>query len=381
MRTFSKYLLIILSLIAVSNGEVRLKDITNVENARQESLIGYGLVIGLDGTGDRSTGNRGAIFTVQTISNMLERFGITVPQDYLRTRNVAAVMVTGKTPPFGRYGSVFDVTVSSLGDASSLEGGVLLMTPLMAIDGSYWGQAQGPVSVGGYNIQTEAGEKLRKNHASVGRVPNGAMLERTTENQNFDLTEPVRLLLNEPDFGTATRIATGINESLNATGSGAAGWVARPVNAGVVEVVFPDSIRSQEEAVFFLASLESISVQPDVEARVVINERTGTVVAGGNVRISEVMISHGSLTIHVKRTPIISQPVAPFSSSGQTVVEYVTQTTAQEAEVNTAVIKETTTVNDLAGALNELSLRPRDVIAIFQAMKEAGALNAKLIII
>ncbi len=361
--------------------EVRLKDIVTIENAKQEALIGYGLVIGLDGSGDRSSGNRGAIFTVQTISNMLERFGITVPKDYLRTRNVAAVMVTSSTPAYGRVGSQFDVTVSSLGDATSLEGGVLIMTPLRGIDGTVFGLAQGSVSVGGFNIETDSGEKLKKNHALVGRVPNGGVLDRAAANLDFQLDHPVRLLLSEPDFGTASRIAEKINESLNDPTSGAVSNLAKPLNAGVVEVSFPSRVTSQEEAVFFIADMEILTVQPDVDARVVINERTGTVVAGGNVRVNEIMISHGALTIHVKRTPIISQPMASFSNTGQTVVEYITETKASEGEVKNAVIKETTSVNDLAAALNELGMRPRDVISIFQALKQAGALNARLIII
>ena len=378
MRT-SKIILAILVISNLLHAEVRLKDIVTIENAKQEALIGYGLVIGLDGTGDRSSGNRGAIFTVQTISNMLERFGITVPKDYLRTRNVAAVMVTTSTPAYGRVGSQFDVTVSSLGDATSLEGGVLLMTPLRGIDGTFFGLAQGAVSVGGFNIETDSGEKLKKNHALVGRVPNGGVLDKAAANTDFQLDRPVRLLLSEPDFGTASRIAEKINESMGG-GTGAAN-LAKPLNAGVVEITFPTSVTSQEDAVFFIADVEILTVQPDVDARVVINERTGTVVAGGNVRINEIMISHGSLTIHVKRTPLISQPVASFSNVGQTVVEYVTETRASEGEVKNAVIKETTSVSDLAAALNELGMRPRDVISIFQALKQAGALNARLIII
>jgi len=371
-------LLLIASLVS---GEVRLKDITTIENAKQDALIGYGLVIGLDGTGDRSSGNRGAIFTVQTISNMLERFGITVPKDYLRTRNVAAVMVTSNTPAYGREGTHFDVTVSSLGDASSLEGGVLLMTPLRGMEGTYYGLAQGPVSVGGFNVETDSGEKLKKNHALVGRVPNGGVLEKASGNSGFQLDQPVRLLLNEPDFGTASRIAQKINSIIGTRPGNKDTTLAKPLNAGVVEVSFPTPVTSQQDAVFFIADVEALTVQPDVDARVVINERTGTVVAGGNVKISEIMISHGSLTIHVKRTPIISQPTAAFSNAGQTVVEYITETQASEGEVKNAVIKETTSVSDLATALNELGMRPRDVISIFQALKQAGALNARLIII
>jgi flagellar P-ring protein precursor FlgI len=379
-------LAIFLLLAPLLSGAVRLKDIAVVENARSEHLVGYGLVVGLNGTGDRSTGSRGTVFTVQTISNMLERFGITVPKEQLRTRNVAAVMVTGRTPAFGRRGSQFDVTVSSLGDATSLEGGILLMTPLLGSDGAYYAQSQGPVSIGGYNIETIGGEKLRKNHALVGRVPNGGILVTDLPGQIFDLKQPIRLLLHDPDFVTATRIAEEINLvygglSVGKSGLLAVGNIARPVSAGVVELTLPDTITTQEEAVFFIAGVETLSVEPDMEARVVLNERTGTIVAGGNVVIQEVMISHGSLTIHTTQRPVISQPQAPFSSAGQTVVVPVTNTEATEAEAQTAVIGTTTTVADLARALNELGLKPRDIIAIFQSIKQAGALKAKLIII
>lgn len=375
------FLLALFSSTFLYSVEVRIKDIVTVENALQESLVGYGLITGLNGTGDRATNSRGPIFTVQSISNMLDRFGINVPQERLRTRNVAAVMVTAKTPSFGRVGSQFDVTVSSLGDATSLEGGILLATPLISIDGTYYGQAQGAVFTGGYNIETSAGEMTQKNHSLVGRVPNGATLQKVSANQEFDFRKPVQFLLIEPDFVTAKRIAEAINLSYNDKNSGVKiEPTARPISAGLVELTFPNSVKSQEEAVLFIASIETLLVQPDIEARVVINERTGTIVAGGNVRIGEVMISHGNLTIHVKRTPIISQPVAPFSNAGQTVVEYQTETIVREGEAKTAVIKPTTTITDLASALNELGMRPRDIIAIFQAIKEAGALTAKLII-
>lgn len=363
------------------SAEVRIKDIVTIENALKKSLIGYGLITGLNGTGDRATSNRGPIFTIQSISNMLERFGITVPQERLRTRNVAAVMVTAKTPAFGRVGSKFDVTVSSLGDATSLEGGVLLTTPLISVNGICYGQAQGAVSTGGYNIETDAGEKTRKNHSLVGRVPNGATLQKVPANQEFDFRKPVQLILIEPDFVTANRIAEAINTSFNDKNNKVKiEAAARPISAGFIELTFPNSVKSQEGAVLFIASIETLLVQPDIEARVVINERTGTIVAGGNVRIGEVMISHGNLMIQIRRTPIISQPTAPFSNAGQTVVEYKTETIVREGEAKTAVIKPTTTVTDLASALNELGMRPRDIIAIFQAIKVAGALTAKLII-
>ncbi len=357
-------------------GEVRLKDITQIENESSESLIGYGLVIGLGGTGDRSTGMRGAIFTVQTISNMLERFGITIPKKELRTRNVAAVMVTGKTPTYGRIGTSFDVVISSLGDATSLEGGVLLMTPLISSAGIKWGMAQGPVSVGGYNIETEAGERLRKNHAQVGRVPGGAQLTKEITGQGMTVDQPLRLLLNTPDYTTATKISEKINGQFILDDEEK---IAQPINAALIEIKYPDFVSSQGDISFFIASMETLMVATDVEARVVINERTGTVVAGGNVIISEVLISHGDLTIHTQMRPVVSQP-SPLSEQGETAVEKVSKTTAEETEPKTGVIPTTTSVSDLAAALNEMGLKPRDIIAIFQAVKQAGSLNAKLII-
>ncbi len=383
--TFSKIKWIALGILLISEtifGEVRIKDITSIENNCQKMLVGYGLVVGLNGTGDRSSGTRGAIFTVQTISNMLERFDITVPKEQLRTRNAAAVMLTAQTPAFGRVGSKFDVTVASLGDANSLEGGVLLMSPLKASDGSYCAIAQGPLSIGGYNIETDAGERMQQNHALVGIVPNGGVLQKKLAGDDFSIDKPVRFIINDPDFVTASRIGEKINsyylsDSLLNPNSA---FIAQALNASVVEMVFPERISDRDEAIAFLSKIESLSIVPDIDARVVVNERTGTIVAGGNVKISEVMISHGNLTIHVKRRPIISQPSAAFSSTGKTVVEYMTETTVTESDAQVAVIPNTTTVSDLAQALNELALRPRDIIAIFQAIKQAGALNARLII-
>ncbi|MFQ6604264.1 MAG: flagellar basal body P-ring protein FlgI [Fidelibacterota bacterium] len=375
---------ITLCLSLVLSGQVRLKDIASIENTTQEALIGYGLVVGLNGTGDRSNVRHGAVFTVQTISNMLERFGITVPKNELRIRNVAAVMVTGTTPSYGRVGSKFDVTVSSIGDATTLEGGVLLMTPLLDKEGNYYGQSQGPLSIGGFNVETIGGERLRKNHALVGRVPNGGTLTKELASPIMDLNEPLRLVLNEPDFVTASRIAQEINiirgGYTTADGLVVNNQIARPISSALVEVNYPELVMTQEDAIFFIASIETLFVEPDVEARVVLNERTGTIVAGANVNIQEVMISHGNLTIHTSQRPIISQPAAPFSNSGQTVVVPQTSTTAEESST-IAMLPKTSTVGDLAAALNALGLKPRDVIAIFQSIKEAGALNAKLIII
>lgn len=377
----SKYITyFVLSLILLINNlyaDVRIKDIITIGNSNQTSLIGYGLVVGLDGSGDRSRGNRGAVFTVQTISNMLERFGITVPKAQLRTRNVAAVMVTAKMPPFSREGVQFDVTVSSLGDAVSLEGGVLLMTPLMDASGVNYALAQGPLSIGGFNIKTGAGEKIRKNHALVGRIPSGGYLTTTPPNQDIDLDKPVNLYLLEPDFVTAKRISEQINNHFSV--DSVKQFYAQPVSPGLVELHFPDSASSQAHAVSFIASIETLIVKADIEARVVINERTGTIVAGGAVTIDEVMISHGNLTIHTRSAPVISQPQT-FSSTGQTVVTRITETQVDEGDARTSVLKETTTVSELALALNTLGLKPRDIIAVFQAVKQAGALRARLII-
>lgn len=358
------------------HSQTRIKDIVRVENTHQMSLIGYGLVVGLNGSGDRSTGSRGAVFTVQSISNMLERFGITVSKEQLRIRNVAAVMVTATVPAFGRIGSQFDVTISSLGDATSLEGGVLLMTPLLDQAGNNFGMAQGPVSIGGYNIQTAAGEKVRKNHALVGRTPAGGYLTVAPPNQEIDTGKPLRLHLLEPDFLTAQRISEEINTNLGNSSNS-----AKAISPGIVELTFPTNITDQYQAVGFIAGIETLQVSPDMDARVIINERTGTVVAGGTVTIGEVMISHGNLTIHTRQRPVISQPRAPFSNSGNTVVVPVTETEVDEEMAKSAVIQQTTTVSDLASALNQLGLKPRDVISIFQAIKQAGALRASLIII
>jgi len=374
-NTVSNIFILFLIVATTAFGQVRIKDIVTVENAQKTALVGYGLVVGLNGSGDRASGNRGSVFTIQTLSNMLERFGITVPKEQLRTRNVAAVMVTANLNAFMIMGSQFDVVVSSLGDANSLEGGVLLPTPLMDVAGTNYAMTQGPLSIGGYNIETNSGEKLRKNHSLVGRVPNGGTLTINPERTNFDMTKAIKFYLIDPDFSTANRIADAINQA-NPSDSII---VAQANGPGIVEINFPSTLQTPNEAIQFIAELEVLSVIADVEARVVINERTGTVVAGGRVTIGEVMISHGNLTIHTRSAPVISQPNA-LSTGGQTVVAQVTNTVADEEEAETAVIRETTTVTDLALALNTIGLKPRDIIAVFQAIKQAGALRAQLII-
>jgi len=296
-NTVSNIFILFLIVATTAFGQVRIKDIVTVENAQKTALVGYGLVVGLNGSGDRASGNRGSIFTIQTLSNMLERFGITVPKEQLRTRNVAAVMVTANLNAFMIMGSQFDVVVSSLGDANSLEGGVLLPTPLMDVAGTNYAMTQGPLSIGGYNIETNSGEKLRKNHSLVGRVPNGGTLTINPERTNFDMTKAIKFYLIDPDFSTANRIADAINQA-NPSDSII---VAQANGPGIVEINFPSTLQTPNEAIQFIAELEVLSVIADVEARVVINERTGTVVAGGRVTIGEVMISHGNLRSEERR--------------------------------------------------------------------------------
>lgn len=355
-----------------AQGLSRIKDITSFRNVRPVHLVGYGLVVGLNGTGDRAIGRRGTVFTVQSIANMLEEFGLTVDSDQLRTRNVAAVMVTALSPPFGKPGTSFDVNVASLGDASSLENGVLLMTPLQDSRHGYYGMAQGPVSVGGFNVTTLGGERLRQNYALVGRVPNGAVLERTIMGVALQLDQPVGLLLKEPNYTTATRIAEVINTQFPAPQP-----LAQTMDAGVVQVTYPSGLTEVWELAQFVASIEVLEIVKDVEARVVINERTGTVVVGGRVTIGEVLISHGSLQIHTTTAPYVAQPSA--FSMGQTITVPITRTTVTEQAGEAAVLS-AATVAELAAALNDMGFKPRDIIAVFQAIKEAGALNAKLII-
>jgi len=328
-------------------GQSRIKDIATFQGMQAEHLVGYGLVVGLDGSGDRSSGASGAIFTVQSVTNMLEKFGITVPADRIRLRNVAAVMVTTKL------------------------GGVLLETPLLANDGALYAIAQGPLSIGGFNIETSEGEKIRQNYALVGRVPNGAIIQNALPFQ-FDTQSPFQILLRKPDFTTSARVAELINSHFGNT-------LAAPIDAATITVEWPPQSQTQGEIVRFIAEVETLRVRQDRTARVVINERTGTIVAGGDVKIADVMVSHGNLTIRTRRVPVISQP-APFSTRGETVVEGITETTIEAQDARTMVLRNVVSVSDISSAMNQLEVKPRDIIAIFQAMKEAGALQAELII-
>jgi flagellar P-ring protein precursor FlgI len=323
-------------------------------------------VVGLDRTGDRARGERGSPYTVQSIANMLQRFGITVNPAMLAARNTAAVMVTGEIESSRGAGSQIDVTIASLGDAKSLSGGILLQTPMTdVLTGTVYAMAQGAVSTGSVG-GSSSGSSVQKNHATTGRVPGGAIV---TASPPVTLTaaDTVGLVLKEPDYTNAVRIADAINQSRPGS--------ATVTNAGLVRVAKPADISQAR----LIASLEPLNIAVDLPARVVINERTGTIVAGGNVRISEVMVTYGSVVVSTQSTPIISQP-GPLSA-GETVATTLGTAEVNEDAVTSVVLNPNTNVNELAATLNALGLTARDVIAIFQAISRAGALQGDLIII
>lgn len=360
------FAIIIILVAGVASAAVRVKDAGRLAGADELRLIGYGLVVGLEGTGDSPK----SLFTNQSLSNMLQRFGITVDRERVKASNVAAVIVTADVPPFTRAAGRFDVIVASMGDAKSLQGGVLLQTTLTDQTAALWGMAAGPLSIGGFNI--EAGNvSVRQNYSVVGRVPDGGVLES-------DFTSAVgdgKLLtysLRHGDFAAAGRLAEAVNAHFG-------GSVARALDAVSVEIAVPDSFATPERLVPFVAELEAITFEPDVAARVVINERTGTIVIGENVSLSTVAVSHGALSITIKSTPMVSQP-PPFSR-GETRTEQFQEVTVEQRGTGVVVIPGTTSVGDVAAALNRLGVTPRDIIAIFQALKQSGALQAELVII
>jgi flagellar P-ring protein precursor FlgI len=345
----------------------RIKDIGRIGVKGETKLIGYGLVVGLDGTGD----SKGTEFTVQSVVNMLSRMGITVPAQKVRTKNVAAVIASADVSALSRKGTTVDVTVSSLGDASSLEGGTLLLTSLTAGDGKIYAHAQGAVSVGGFKVGASGGGEVSQNYTLVGRIPGGATVEMQPTLAD-SLVDYVDILLYTPDYTTASRVADAIEQ-------GVAGAEVMPVDPGLVRVAVPDEVRTSGRLVSFIAQVETTRVEPDVPAVVVINEKTGTIVAGGNVTIGAVAIAHGNLSIEITARPLISQPT-PFSQ-GETVVVPDESIDVGVPEGRLVPMDESTNVGDVARALNTLGVGPRDIIAIFQALKQAGALRAEIRII
>ena len=346
----------------------RVKDVATIEGIRDNQLVGYGLVVGLRGTGDSSQ----TVFPAQTLISALERMGITVPQtgsnsaSNMQVKNMAAVFVAATLPPFSRPGYRVDITVSSAGDARSLEGGILLMTPLYGPDGQIYAQAQGALVLGGY-LAAAAGNARQMNHPTTARVPGGAIVERPVP---FDLKQmqTVNVILNDADFHTAERMALAINAGLGSSR-------AHAVDSRRVEIAtIPD-----EDRAALLDSIEAVEVEVFPRARVVVNERTGTVVIGGTVRLQPVSILHGGLSVNVVSQPLVSQP-NPFSN-GTTQVVHETDLRAQDKPVNRIDLKEGATVEDLVQELQRIGAGARDVISILQAMKEAGALEADLTVL
>ncbi|MDI9369941.1 MAG: flagellar basal body P-ring protein FlgI [Synergistaceae bacterium] len=346
--------------LAASHPDVRIKDLADVEGVRSNQLVGLGLVMGLQGTGDRSA------MAVQMIRNMMGQFGITVGDKAVRSRNVAVVTLTAELPAFARPGQTIDVTASAMGDAKSLQGGTLLQTPLKAADGNIYAVAQGPLLVGGF-VAEGAGGAMTKNIVTVGRIPGGAIVERDVPTR-FTAGRQINLLLRNPDFTTSERMASAINSAF--------GSIAAPIDAGRVAVSVPPQYEYSPAS--FVAKLETLSVRPDTAARVAVNERTGTVVMGGDVRIGAVAVAHGSLTVRVTESPEVSQP-APFSR-GTTSVQPRTDVDVEEPLGQFIALEATSTVEELVDALNSVGASPRDVIAILQAIKEAGALHGELVV-
>ena len=342
----------------------RIKDVAYMSGKNSEQIIGYGIVVGLAGTGDSYRSS----FTIQSVTSMLKRFGITVPQTDLKTKNVAAVIVTATLNSNLKSGAEFDVTVSSMGDATSLQGGTLLMTPLSSISGTVLGYAQGAISVGGFDINTYTGNRLSKNHTLAGRVPRGGTLKESMSSSELPANE-ISVFLKEPDLTTSQNITSSINQKFGSE-------IAKAVDAAEVKITVPKE--RQNNIVGFLSELENINVQVDEIAKVVLNERTGTVVSGQNVKIQPVTITHGSLNITIRNYPIVSQPEA-FSQGKTTVVDNLIPYASQDS-TRTVAIQGASNVQEVAAALNSLKVSPRDIISIFQALKEAGALMAELII-
>jgi flagellar P-ring protein FlgI len=352
------------------DAQTRLGDLLEVQHAQQRELIGYGLVTGLDRSGDRASGTRGAVFTVQSIANMLDAFGIAVDPEQLRTRNVAAVMVTATIGPYHAPGSAIDVTISSLGDASSLQGGVLLQTPLFDPDNPEISvKAQGPLVVGGISAEMN-GTRVSQNPTLTAIVPNGGTVQANPE-FTIDTSLPLGLVLRSPNYTNARRIVEQINQTFDEN-------LAMVKHPGLVEIALPAAFQSAGEVNTFLSIVMEQRIVVDTPARVVINERTGTIVAGGNVIIDNVMIAHGSVQIRTQVTPFVSQP-APFSE-GTTVEGQIEGVEITESAAQTLILPAQTNVQQLAAALNQLGLSPRDIIAIFQAIDRAGALRARLIV-
>lgn len=352
-------------LVPAASAEVRIKDVASFEGVRENHLIGYGLVVGLLGTGDKLSNSP---FTRESVKGMLERLGVAnLDGDLLKTKNTAAVMVTAKLPPFARRGAPIDVNVASLGDATSLRGGTLLVTPLSGADGEVYAVAQGPVAVSGFLAQGNAGS-VQEGVPTIARIDNGAIVEREVGFQLREL-DSFRIALRIPDFTTATRVEDAINGTLG-------GGSARVLDPGTVEVQVP----GKGDVAETIAAIENLTVQPDSTARVVVDEKSGTIVIGANVRIGQVAISQGGLTVRVRERFNVSQP-NPISIGGTTVVVPETDIDVEERESKFTILEGDVSLQDLVDGLNAIGVGARQTISILQAIKASGALHADLEII
>jgi flagellar P-ring protein precursor FlgI len=353
--------LILVFLSAQGAYAVRIKDIADIEGVRKNQLIGYGLVVGLDGTGD---GNKSE-FTLQSMSSMLEKMGVRIDPKDVEVDNVAAVMVTADLPPFAKPGSRIDAIVASISDAKSLYGGTLLFTPLKAANGDVYAVAQGPIVIGGFSAGG-GDASVKKNFPTVGRVINGTTVERELQSDFFQ-KETISLALHNPDFTTVSRVAAAINMALYDK-------VAQTPDSGTVNVTVPEKYVGNIVALVTL--IERLNITPDSVAKVVINERTGTVVIGKDVRITTIAIAHGNLSVAIKETADVSQPL-PFAR-GRTTVVTDTNMKVKEGKNKLMLVESGVSIGELVRALNALGVSPRDLITIFQTLRATGALQAEL---
>ncbi len=360
----SAIITIMVLVITTSAHAIRIKDLASFEGIRDNQLMGYGLVVGLNSSGDSDQTK----FQIQSVMNMLEKMGITTSLN-IKTKNVAAVMVTATLPPFAKQGNRLDVLVSSLGDAKSIAGGTLIMAPLKGADNQVYAVAQGSILTNSFAFGGQ-GAAAQKNHPTAGRIPNGALVERELPN-TLAGKSVINLNLHDADFTTASRIVAAINAKFHSP-------VAASKDPGSVSLTIPEAYTNR--AVEFVAALERLEVIPDAQAKVVLNERTGTVVMGENVRISTVAVTHGSLSLVIKESPQVSQP-SPLSKGGETKVVPETDLKVVEESRQLMVMPEGATIGDVVRALNLLGVTPRDMISIIQAVKSAGALQAELSII
>jgi flagellar P-ring protein FlgI len=347
-------------------GATRLKELAAVQGVRENQLIGYGIVVGLNGTGDR----RQTVFSSQSLANLLQQMGVSVPGNAIRVNNTASVIVTGSLPPFAQPGSKIDVTAAAIGDSTNLQGGLLLITALKGVDGQVYAMAQGPVVTGGF-VAGRGGNSQTLNHPTVGRVPSGAIIERAGPDP--ELSAELKLQLNRADFTTAARVTAAINKRFG----GNAAPVAQTANASLVKVSVPPAFASRTAE--FIAEMEAVTVEADRTAKVIINERTGTITLGRDVVIAPVAIMHGGLTVEIQTNFEVSQP-APLSQGTTTTVPQV-GVGVREEKARDIVLRNGATIEELVKSLAAVGATSRDIIAILQSLKSAGALDAELEVI